>query len=270
MNIAFWSNVRHQSGVTSCVALISVLWVELFVEEVAVTSNHVCNFGLEKRLYGGIEFEEKTAKKAYNFVLGEPEYFRMLYSGKIQSTLWLGDNLRFIPMEGDTADLFEIEGLQGVNGKKTEKEYLLIDTACGYGLGSQKILEEAEVTVIVFPSNRECIDTFFQSEAGLWENSFFILGNYQTVPSCRPSYLTKRYHIPKERIGVIPYDVGFEQAMREGNTISFVTRHMNCSRRSSAYRFIQCARETVENLRTYVISRRNAECGDYDEVLEKS
>lgn len=266
MNIAFWSNVRHQSGVTSCVALISVLWVELFVEEIAVTSNHVCSFGVAKRLYGGIEFEERTAKKAYNYVLGEPEYFRMLYSGKIRSSLWLGDNLRFIPMEGDTADLFGNEGLRGINDKKTEKEYLFIDTACGYSLGSQRILEEAEIKVIVFPPNRECIDTFFQSENGLWKESFFILGNYQTVPSCRPSYLTKRYGISKERIGVIPYDVGFEQAMREGNTISYVTRHMNCSRRSSAYRFIQCAGETVENLRNYVISRRERECGEYGEV----
>lgn len=266
MNIAFWSNVRHQSGVTSSVALVSVLWVELFMEEIAVTSNHVCNFGLAKRLYGGSEYEERTAKKAYSYVLGEPEYFRMLYSGKIRSSLWLGDNLRFIPMEGDKSDLFGIEGLRGVNEKKTDKEFLIIDTACGYGLGSQKILEDAELTVVLFPPERECVDVFFQSETGLRENSFFIFGNYQTVPSCRPSYLTKRYNIPRERIGVIPYNAGFEQAMREGSTIAYITRHMNCSRRSSAYRFIQCATETVENLRKYAISRRKAICGECDEA----
>lgn len=266
MNIAFWSNVRHRSGVTSSVALISVLWVELFVEEIAVTSNHVCNFGVAKRLYGGSEYEEKTAKKAYSYVLGEPEYFRMLYSGKIRSTLWLSDNLRFIPMEGGKSDLFGIEGLRGVNEKVAEKDYLFIDTACGYGLGSQKILEEAEVTVVIFPPERECVDSFFQTETELRENSFFILGNYQAVPSCRPSYLTKRYHIPKERIGIIPYNVGFEQAMKEGSTIAYVTRNMNCSRRSSDYRFIQYATETVKRLREYVISRRVMTCGECDEV----
>ena len=60
MNIAFWSNVRHQSGVTSCVALLSVLWSELFSEEVAVTSNHICNYGLMSRLYGETVYEEKV------------------------------------------------------------------------------------------------------------------------------------------------------------------------------------------------------------------
>ncbi len=266
MNIAFWSNVRHRSGVTSSVALIGVLWVELYAEEIAFTSNHVCNYGLVKRLYGGSEYEEKTAKRAYRYVLGEPEYFRMLYSGKIRSTLWLNDNLRFIPMEGGKSDLFGVEGLRGVNEKVVDKDYLIIDTACGYGQGSQKIMEEAELTVVVFPPERECVDAFFQSESNLRENSFFILGNYRAVPSCRPSYLTKRYRIPKERIGIIPYNVGFEQAMREGNTIAFVTRNMNCSRRNSAYRFIQSATETVKNLRNYAISRRITACGECDEV----
>ncbi len=266
MNIAFWSNVRHQSGVTSSVALIGVLWVELYEEEIAFTSNHVCNFGLAKRLYGGSEYEEKTAKKAYSYVLGEPEYFRMLYGGNIRSTLWLNDNLRFIPMEGGKSDLFGIEGLRGVNEKVEDKDYLFIDTASGYGLGTQKILEEAELTVVIFPPERECVDAFFQSESELRENSFFILGNYQAVPSCRPSYLTKQYHIPKERIGIIPYNVGFEQAMREGSTIAFVTRNMNCSRRNNAYRLIQYATETVRNLREYAISRRMRTCGEYDEV----
>lgn len=266
MNIAFWSNVRHQSGVTANVALISILWVELFVEEIAVTSNHVCNFGLEKRLYGGSGYEERTAQKAYRYVLGEPEYFRMLYGGKIRSSLWLNDNLRFIPMEGDKSDLFGIEGLHGVSKMITANEYLLIDTACGNGLGSQKILEEAELAVVIFPPVKEYVDAFFQSETGFRENSFFIFGNYRTDTDFMPSYLTKKYHIPRKRIGVIPYNLGFEQAMREGSTIAYVTRNMNCSKRSSAHKFIRYATETVTKLREYAIGRRNVLCGECDEV----
>lgn len=198
MNIAFWSNVRHQSGVTSCVALVSVLWVELFVEEVAVTSNHVCNGSLVKRLYGGSEREEKAAKRAYIYTLGEPEYFRMLYGGKMSKTLWLNDSLRFIPMEGDDVELFGIKGLSGVSKMVSEREYLMIDTACGCGQCSQKILEDAELTVVLFPPEKECVDAFFQSETALRENSFFILGNYRPSSGCRPSYLVRKYHIPKE------------------------------------------------------------------------
>lgn len=252
MNIAFWSNVRHQSGVTSSVALMSVLWAELFMEEVAVTANHICNRSLVKRLYGGSEHEERAARKSFNYIFGEPEYFRLLYSGKIRTTLWLNDSLRFIPMEGEAAELFSTEGLKGMN--KTEQKYLMIDTACGCGLNSQKILEDAEVTVILFPPERECVDTFFQSETGFRENSFFIIGKYRGA-SCRPSYLNKQYGIPLERIGVIPYDFGFEQAMREGSTIAYITRNLNCSRRDKEYRFIRNAMKTVENLRKYAMSR---------------
>lgn len=266
MNIAFWSNVRHQSGVTSSVALISVLWTELFVEEIAVTSNHISNAGLIKRLYGGSAIEEKTTQKAYCYIWGEPEYFRLLYGGKIRTTLWLNDNLRFIPMTGEDEGLFYTRGLKNVGKEVLERTHLMIDTACGYGLCSQQILEDAEVTVVLFPQEKECIDTFFQSETVLRENSFFILGNYREGLPCRPSYLTRQYKIPKERIGVIPYSCDFEQAMREGSTIGYIAGNINCTKRNTAYRFIRYATKTVEDLRRYVISRRKTECGDCGKV----
>ena len=268
MNIAFWSNVRHQSGVTSGVALMSVLWAELFVEEVAVTSNHICNYGLIRRLQGGTEYEERTAKKAYNYILGEPEYFRMLYGEKSRIPLFLNDSLSYVPMEGDGVELFGTNGLSGINNRKRREEFLFIDTACGYGQCSQKILEEAELTVVMFPDSRESIDDFFQSESPLAENSFFILGNVPREAVCRPSYLTKRYGIPEERIGLIPYNSGFEQAMKDGTTIAYITGNMYCSKRNSAYHWIYSAKKTVKRLREYAIKRRGL-CGEYERASEK-
>ncbi len=269
MNIAFWSNVRHQSGVTSGVALMSVLWAELFVEEVTVTSNHICNYGLVKRLHGGIEYEERMAQKAYNYILGEPEYFRMLYGEKERTPLFLNDSLSYVPMEGDGVELFAANGLRGVNNRKKRKDYLFIDTACGYGLCSQKILEEAELTVVMFPDSKESIDAFFQSASSLLKNSFFILGNVPKDASCRPSYLTRQYGIPEEQIGMIPYNSGFEQAMKDGTTIAYITGNMYCSKRNSAYHWIYSAKKTVNRLRKYVIGRRRGLCEGYEEVSEK-
>ena len=266
MNIAFWSNVRHQSGVTSCVALVGVLWTELFAEEVVVTSNHICTKGLVKRLCGGCEYEERVAKKAYHYMLGEPEYFRMLYSGRMKQTLWLNDSLRFVPMEGETGKLFDAEGLYGVNMRVTNKDYVLIDTACGYPLCSQKILEDAEIKVILFPPDRDYIEDFFRSEAEVWKDCFFIVGNYRSEVSCRPINISKRYHIPQNHIGMIPYNFSFEQAMKDGSTIAYLSRNMRCSRRSKEYWFFQCAKETVRNLRKYVIKRRDAECGECEKA----
>lgn len=75
-------------------------------------------------------------------------------------------------MEGYKSDLFGIEGLRDVNEKKTDKEILIIDTASGYGLGSQKILGEAELTVVVFPPERECVDAFFSIGNGITGKQF--------------------------------------------------------------------------------------------------
>ena len=269
MNIAFWSNVRHQSGVTSSVALLSVLWTQMYVEGVAVTSNHICDCGLVKRLCENNVQEKKATRKAYEYVLGEPEYFRVLYGKEVMTTLWLNDSLRFIPMDGNVSELFGIEGLTRVKKEVKKEECLMIDTACGCGLCSQKILEDAEVTVVIFPPEKEWVDAFFQSDTTLKENSFFIFGNYRHGTSCRPTYLTKRYDIPKERIGVIPYNFEFEQAMRDGSTISYIAGNMNCSTRDASYRFIRYAKETVNSLRDYALNRRKSVCGDCERVLRK-
>ena len=252
MNIAFWSNVRHQSGVTSGVALMSVLWTELFLEEVTVTSNHICNYSLVKRLYGGIEYEERTAQKAYNYILGEPEYFRELYGEMERKPFFLNDGLSYVPMEGDGVELFAANGLKGVNSRKKREEYLFIDTASGYGMCSQKILEEAEITVVMFPDSKESIDAFFQSASPTLRNSFFILGNVPKEVACRPNYITRQYGVPEEQIGVIPYNYGFEQSMKDGTTIAYITGNLYCSKRNSAYHWIYNAKKTVNRLRKYI------------------
>lgn len=266
MNIAFWSNVRHQSGVTSCVALVGVLWTELFKEDIVVTSNHICTKGLIKRLCGGSEKEVRTARKTYHYMLGEPEYFRMLYSGNMRQTMWLKDSLRYVPMVGEARKLFATEGLCGVNKWVKEQEIVLIDTACGYPLCSQKILEDAEIKVILFPPDRESIDAFFRAETESRDDYFFIVGNYRSEVSCRPVNISKRYHVPLERIGMIPYNFSFEQAMLDGSTITYLAQNMRCSRRSKEYWFFRCATETVKNLRKYVIHRRNMQCGECEKV----
>lgn len=266
MNIAFWSNVRHQSGVTACVAAISILWAEIYAEGVVITSNHVCNASLIKRLHGGSEREERKQKRGYCYSIGEPEYFRILYSAKRETMLWLDDNLRYVPMEAEEVELFRGGSLRKVEQQLGEREYLLIDTACGCGSSSQRVLEEAELTVVLLPTQKEEVDAFFQSGTPLQENSFFILGNYQSTPPCCPSYITKKYKIPKERIGLLPYNAEFEQAMRDGSTIAFFAANLKCTKKSKSYRFIQYAMKTAKNLREYAIRRREELCEEYAEA----
>lgn len=267
MDIAFWSSVRHQSGVTSDVAAISVLWAELFKDKIIVTSNHICNGGLLERLRGGTEQRERFAKREYCYHFGEPEYFRMLYEKGKERTVQLNSGMRYIPMTGnEEAQMFSGSGLKEVKKQLGVGEYLMIDAACGYGNSSQKILQEAEFTVIALPSEKKAVDEFFSSDTFLRRKSFFILGNYRSAGSCCPSYLCYKYKIPKERVGVIPYDAAFELAMWEGSAAVYVGGNINCSRRNRAYHFINYTKKTAINLRNYVMERRNQVCGDCAEV----
>lgn len=266
MKIAFWSNVRHQSGVTAGVALMSVLWAELFAEEIAVTSNHVCNNSLLRRLCGGAAPTEKRSGKSFSYELGEPEYFRLLYAGIYRLPRRINPGLRFIPMLGNEVEMFRGAGLCEIDRQVAGTEHLLIDTACGCGYGSRKILEEAEVRVVLLPSKQHYIDQFFQSGTELLEHSFFILGNYSSSQSCPPSYLIRKYKIPKERIGVILHNTEYEQAMETGTTISYIAGNLGCKKRPKTDRFTKYAVATVEKLRAYTEQRRAEVCVESEEA----
>lgn len=260
MNIAFWSNVRHQSGVTACVAAMGILWAEVYAEEVVLTANHVCNKSLMERLHGGSEWEERKQKKGYCYSIGEPEYFRLLYSAGRERKVWLNNNLCYIPMEGEEIELFCGGSIREFERQLGESKCLMIDTACGCGSSSRRVLDEAELTVVLLPSEKETVDAFFQSGTPLQENSFFILGNYRASSPCCPSYIARKYKIPKERIGIILHSEEFEQAMLDGSTIAFLSANMKCSRKSKSYRFIQHALKTSKNLREYAMKRREEVC----------
>ena len=260
MKIAFWSNIRHQSGVTAGVALMSVLWTELFEEEIAVTSNHICNNSLVRRLCGSGEQRDTRSGKVFSYELGEPEYFRLLYTGIYRLPHRINEGLRFVPMLGNEVEPFRGAGLCEVDKQITGDKHVFIDTACGCGYGSRKILEEAEVRVVLLPSKRQYVDHFFQSGTELLERSFFILGNYSFSQSCPPSYLIRRYKIPKERIGVILHDNRYEQAMQEGTTISYIAGNLRGEKRARVDRFTRYAIATAEKLRAYTEQRRTDGC----------
>ena len=127
----------------------------------------------------------------------------------------------------------------------------MIDTACGCSSSSQEIMREAKLTVITLPSERVLVDEFFRTETALLQNGYFILGNYKESSTCTPEYLNKTYKISKERIGVLPYDIAFEQAMWEGDTVAYLTGNLNCSRQSPCYPFIRELRKTAKGLYRY-------------------
>lgn len=267
MEIAFWSNVRHLSGVTAGVVAISVLWTALYTEDIAITANHVSNSGVMECMRGGTERWEKLARREYCYTYGEPEYFRILYNKGEKPEIKLNSGMSYIPMHGGQgAQMFSGGGLSSVRRQAGKNKCLIVDTACGCGSNSMEILREAEVSVVTLPPEKHLVDAFFQSDTFLTDKSFFILGNYKKEASYSPAILARKFRIAKERIGVIPYDPEFEQAMRAGDTVAYLAGNMNCGKRDKAYHFMSNTKNTAVALRKYALERRYGVFGGCEEV----
>ena len=71
---------------------------------------------------------------------------------------------------------------------------------------ARKILREANVVIVNVTQSEAAFETFFASYANLSEHIFFLIGSYFEDKDCDMDYLSKKYRILKENMGVIPFN----------------------------------------------------------------
>ena len=103
--------------------------------------------------------------------------------------------------------------------------------------------------VVVILTQEACgIERFLGEYSALLPKATFVIGNYRKTSRLNATYFEKQYHLPKEKIGVIPWNEEYAQAMREGRTIQFFTRYFNCNRNHANYNFIKESKKAATML----------------------
>ena len=243
MKIAFWSSACSHSCVTASMTAVSIAWALSCEPRVAITENHWNGFGIREML--GVPWSLGNARKReINYFYGETIYSRAI-ERMSKEIIFLENKLRYIPIRTEPFFhvLFEpVEETEAYG--QTENEVLMIDTAFS-SMSTQVILQEAELVAVIFSQENQGIERFLEEYASLLPKAVFIIGNYHKTSKWNVAYLEKKYHLPKEKIGIIPYNVEYEQAMQEGRTIEFFTRYFRCNRNHENYAFIKESKRTA-------------------------
>lgn len=245
--IVFWSPKQGHSGVTACVcAVAAALATGKEARQVAVTHAFLLRHELEERL--DCHIEERRGEL----------YERMGLSALM---LWLKKEelkeeiIRHcgILLPGSTLELFPGGGksLSALQEKEREEilltllleklpmayDVVLVDLASGGSHFSLDAMIKADMTVIVLPQEPRVWKRFFLDE--FWKikgkHTFFLLGGVlmDAKYGIREFLRAAGNAVEKGRVGIIPRNAEYLEAMEEGRVIEFFLKN-ECGRRGES------------------------------------
>ncbi|MBP3703298.1 MAG: hypothetical protein J6I65_05865 [Lachnospiraceae bacterium] len=280
MKIAFWSNSRGMSGVTSNLACISALSSLMSGKKAVLFENHFDVNNLGDVL--GIEYREKEILcEASGYGVsgmgnqgGESSHLREMFEEIVQecpayaglsfekSVSYVNRHLYYLcgakSYQEETREFFLQDNLKLLLSVMNEyMDIVYVDTASSHHKSSRIILQEADRVVVSLSQNPKLLDYFFRNFSDIRKKAFYIIGNYNAASEFDKEYIRREYNIPDGQLGVIPHSVAFADAMAKGRLLSFLQENLNCETDNPNFGFIKEAKESARKLgKDFVIKQK--------------
>lgn len=262
MKVAFWSNARGKSCVTSnlaCISILSILASGGPDKRTIIFENHQNIINLGNILISPNSKNEVRENNNYcveqglSKVLCHIENGRELTGEEIfhYSEQYLGKQLFYFPTDGvKNAEVLEYQMerdcVQTMQYLERYSSRIFVDTAAAALVSSRKILRQADVIAVNLSQNQSMLDHFFGNYSSIQKKAFYIIGNYDENVNLTRGKIMRKYGIPGQQIAVIPHCAQFSDALSEGTTIPFLLGNYSCGEESPNYPFMQGAKEAAQ------------------------
>ena len=261
MKIAFWSNGGRDMCVTSNMACITsmislkksgmireillenhfnrdrgleaVLVQQEKIEFLRETGGYYVKYGLEyilKRIFIGETHDEIVKSSAIHLLLSN---MFLLPSGMVFNKEVF--NYDFSLVHNELFKMLERFG-----------DYVFIDTESNQNLSTKHILYDADIVVVNLSQDPKKIYDFFENYTSLKEKAVYIIGKYQPEKRWTRKRICYEYNVPRNKIGVIPYNVEFNDALINGKLQHFLNYNYTGNvRLENEYFMNQCKKSAV-------------------------
>lgn len=261
MKVAFWSNTRGRSCVTSNLACISVLSTLSSSDQrrTIVLENHQNILNLGNALFSQQSRQEVRENKSYQVEYGLSRLLRSMEEGEklSENTVlryaenFLGKKLFYLPAGGTRNQemleyRLERECVRTIKFLEQYGDLVLVDTAAAPLASSRKILRQADLVVVNLSQNKQMLDHFFRNYSDIRKKAFYLIGNYDEGSELTRGEVIKRYEIPGSQLGIIPHNVQFSDALSDGELIPFLLRNYHCGEYDCNYHFMASAKEASD------------------------
>ena len=282
-SIAFWNGMQGKPSSAKNLVAVSIVWAFSYTSKLMITENSWNGFGI-REMFGVKTILKQTKHLPYFY--GESFYNKTIESASCDIVL-LENKLRYIPFstiflsEQNKTSLHVERAISSLSMCRTcnvsenknsplisceticvyeerakcmpnvcfTEEVLLVDVAQG-SMSTQIMLEKADLVAVTMTQQAYDMEYFLENYASLLPKTIFLIENYRKTSNYKKEYqyLEKQYHLPKESIGIIPYNSEYERAVQEGRVIEFFNRNFCCNRNNPNYAFIKASKQVTDLL----------------------
>ncbi|MBP5159418.1 MAG: hypothetical protein ILP10_03875 [Lachnospiraceae bacterium] len=268
MKVVFWSNVPR-NGVTLNTAALASLGVQEYPLRITVTDNCPAYEGLASVMLG-----RRQELRLYEHAIAYPDYVGYALDNCLglcpgpNVTPIISDKLsylkRYRPMGPRLYDPKEEDlELESVWGRKGSlKDLCFLDTSSS--AGGVRELEGADVAVVMLNRDERAVSSFFEEYKTLAGKAVFVLADYRRGSSVNRKFLNSRFHVPAERMAIIPHSENFALAAYDGDVPGFIERTFR-ERGGENYFFINETRHALHVLIKALLKCLPGRIGNLDE-----
>ncbi len=270
MKISFWSNIRGVAGVTANMGCISVLTSLGRLGTSVLLENHYSTNSIGDILLSPGKIEQLREHGDYFYRYGVEYVLKRLYSGEEGEKLLHNaviplffSSLHYLP-QGRIVNKevfnYEFNLVQDelFQALETISDYVFIDTETNQNLSSNVILSEADLVVVNLPQNPHVLEEFFENYASIQQKAVYLIGRYRPESYWKISRICSEFHIPRDRIGVIPYNMEMEEAMMQGHLLQYLNRNFYKASDAESEYLIRYAKRSCQMIRKNALSLRRA------------
>lgn len=269
MRIAFWSNIREECCVTTNMACIAAVTSIMWNEKVAMLANHYKRSGgLGDIIMNEHEYIRKREPGGLYPDNGLDYILKGLYAGADGAELIKSvavpifySNMYYLPhgtIFNKEVFNYDFSLVYGKLFKSLDDfaEFVFVDTETNQNLSSKLILHSSDLIVVNISQNPFLIRDFFDNYSSLKDKVVFLVGSYQPEFTWSYSRICYEYNIPRNRIGVIPYNMELKDAMQSGKVLQFINRNFyKPSGREISY-FMRKCRDAASMIRKNMVKIR--------------
>jgi hypothetical protein len=269
MHIVFWSNVHGQCGVTSNLAAMALELTLNYRYKVLMLHNEFNNPSLDE-----IFLEQSTLENVNDnmFDIGidalmryckynalNQENFKNYTTTILKNKLDLLQGTAMTNRESFYSELGHMED-HILNRALEYYDFVFSDATAGDSY-SQSLLERADIIVVNLNQNKQVVRDFFEHDVYKMyqEKCFFLLGKYDALSKYNRKNLVRQFdfnqknNIKKllgksDRLGIVPYNTGYLDAMNDGKATDFFLLDSRNARKEGKEGFFYGVQSSVEML----------------------
>lgn len=237
MKIAFWSSQRGGCGVTTNLACIAAMSAISGMGRSILLENHYSLNSLGSILLSPEKISVLREKGEYYNKYGIEYLLKRLYSGEPGDVLihkasipLLYSSVFYLPQSyivNREVFNYEFELVRTELFRCLEQfsDIVFIDTETNGNFSSIAILQEVDLIVVNLSQDIGIWENFFENYRSLLDKSVFLIGQYRPEYGWDMTRIRRKFQVPRNRIGVVPYNMELQSAMGDGRTLQFLNRN---------------------------------------------